>query len=164
MNFIIPLIYGFLAASASLLLESFFVLMLYPEKNLSGTFFSPISFNSLLAVVLAVSIEEFFKLIFIRKIYSDLKTQGEIILSALFLGIGFSSIELLMYLFQGNFWFNIFNWYLWGVVFIHTLTSIIIGFLLCKKNSGKYWFLAAIFATSFALHLTYNLLVLFLFK
>jgi hypothetical protein len=164
MNFIIPIIYGFLAALASLLLESFSMLIAYPEKNLPNTSSLPISAKSLFMVILAVSIEESFKLIFLRKIYLDLKTKKTIISFAFLLGLGFSSIELILYLFQGNFWLNIFNWYLWGVVFIHALTSITIGFLLCKKNSDKYWFLLVIFATSFTLHLVYNLSVLFLFK
>ena len=138
--------YGILAAAFALFVELLIVSILGQE-------FGKISFDKItLILIIVISIEEIFKFTLIKKISENLNNK-EIIISALFVGFGFSILEIIINLSSGTTQFE----YLLGLLIIHPITAGFIGLTLTKKS---HTFLYSILIAG-SIHFFYNFLVVY---
>ncbi|PIU07743.1 MAG: hypothetical protein COZ85_01375 [Candidatus Moranbacteria bacterium CG_4_8_14_3_um_filter_34_16] len=150
---------GIIAALGALILEVFFPLF-------SSNFFSLISQDPAinLSFMIAISIEELTKGIFIWKLFSSQTSQEKKFLGAFFFATGFSLLEITLNIFKNNSWDFFYSSFLplLGLFLIHTFTSFIFVLFLAfqKKISPLSFFYAFLLAFSF--HFLYNWTVLFL--
>jgi len=149
---ILFLFLGIITASGALVLEIFFLE--------SGSFFSsPIVHDLSLMFFIAPLTEEALKISVLAKKLLLEKMPKNIALRALLFGAGFFLIELALNLWQNN---NAL-WPLFGILLVHTATSVLAGLFLSKKTGLSYFFLLKLIALNFFLHVFYNLAAMYCF-
>lgn len=150
-----------IAAGGALVFE-LLVSGFFPENNFSE---AALSLNIIFLLLAAAAIEEFFKLLVIYKsFYLQKNSAREFLYSSLFLGFGFSLAEIAISDYFGI--FGDLNLYLGilGIIFIHTLSAGMIGYLLLRvsaKGSPRFGeaggpVLIAILFAATLLHFSYN--------
>ena len=154
-------IFGLLAAAGALVGELVLVTLASVLFNidLTANYFDAVT----ALLILAIAIEEVFKLILLRQLFIITKKTTARISLALLFGSGFAFLEIfskLTALPQPTL-LAIFSWNFFGVFLIHVLTAGVLGgFLTAKKGfSVSYALLAFLFASF--LHLGYNLLIIY---
>ncbi|MDP1833987.1 MAG: PrsW family glutamic-type intramembrane protease [Candidatus Moranbacteria bacterium] len=156
MRFIKSLVFGLLAASGALCIELILSNAYYvvSSKDIAVDYFIGMTIFLLIVVL----VEEISKYILLVKLYSALGSQPPKISMALVFGAGFSLVEILFFLSQT---FpshdDLLGFRLLGTPLLHIATAGIIGTLLLKKNIPAI----KIIGLAFALHLAYNLSVIY---
>lgn len=146
--------YGIVAASGATIFQQLILIILQIEI-IDTTQLTPI-------LVFGAFSEEIFKFLVIYKLANEEENSRKLILSSLFVGLGFSLVELTF-----KIWGHLeniriyFSDYL-GIVLIHLLTAVIIGYFLTLKKSLRFSLLVGFFS-ALALHLVYNSLQIYLF-
>ena len=144
---------GIITAFGALIFE-LLVLIIFPAA--AEIFFGKFS----LMVIFGVLIEEFFKLAVVFKISKNNSAGGNIFLNSVFMGIGFSSVEIMFNLEKYSGYFAQILPALIGLFLIHTATLLIFGsyfFRVQKPIFPKSLFL---FLTAVLIHFLFNLTVL----
>lgn len=152
MKIIKPILLGIIAAGGALVFEFIFSLFfpgIIVPKNL---FLQTVT----LSLVIAAAIEESFKFLVIYKSFFCLENSKNIILSSLLFGLGFSLAEIaILNLSEISYNFNVYMNIL-GIIFIHMLTSVFIGYMILKLKKITPFLALAIILLAFAAHLSYN--------
>lgn len=143
--------FGILAALSSLIIE-----LLIDSFSL----FVQINGNSSLLsfFLISATIEEFFKLLFIIRIWLETSSKPKVLTYSLMVGLGFSAIEIFF-----NSWRLMgqtlpFHLY-FGLIFIHVLTAGIIGFFLSRQPKIS-WTVSVLTFLNILLHVGYNWAIL----
>ena len=170
MKFLRLFFFGIIAALSALFLELVIVTALGDSQEMLYTFFAQIT-PLLFAIVI---VEEIFKFIFIYKSYSDLKSDfkkttdtdaiiKKIFFSSIYIGLGFSFIEILVVSTSLSFDRNFSQFALpaLGIMMVHIVTSATMGYLLAKsKFVDSILILKALLITA-SVHIFYNLLIIY---
>ncbi len=147
-----PIFLGMIAAGGALVFELLF-LNFFPENNFSETAFSP---DIIIFLIIAAGAEEFFKLLVIYKGMFSQKNNREFLYSSLLLGLGFALSEIA---FSGYFSIsgdpNLYPGIL-GIIFIHSFSAGLIGYLLLKTRARTFSALIIILFAATLLHFAYN--------
>jgi hypothetical protein len=122
--------------------------------------------NSLnLTIIFSVFLEEIVKIIVLFQILKKIIQEGferkHIFLSAIMVGLGFATMEILFNLFNSQI-----NQYLsWpdvlGLLIVHTGTFAILGYVLAKKTDLNFSKFVLLLPIVFSLHLLYNFIVIY---
>lgn len=149
MPWFLLIVYGFFAASAALLVE-----ILVGASSPASTPSLP---PGVLFIILAASIEEGSKWLFLRQFhlrYGTVLTPPALLLAGILFGVGFSMLELLLITagFKALAWFPLF-----GILSLHLLTSL--AFALYLLGPARHTLLRTIGLSlgMVALHTLYNL-------
>jgi|GEM_PF-3875148 len=148
------LAYGIISASGATIFQQLLLIVLGIEI---------FELNRLTPLLIFVAIsEEIFKLIFIYQLGRRRGNFSDLFFSALFLGLGFSLMEISLKIWnsleKGNF---LWSDYL-GVILLHILTAGIIGLFLERKWKPPVKILIGLTIASI-IHLAYNALRIYLF-
>jgi len=157
MGFIQSFFLGIFGALVALFLEVIFLVFLAPPSSTAESITG--EFNSIgLFFFLAILAEEFSKYILIHKFSSKKNNSGNIILSSLFFGIGFSMLEIFLvyWNYQNGMNFDLIG--IAGIIVIHISTAILIGYSAGKNSANFTNGLFFGFIPAFLVHLAYNLL------
>ena len=143
---LLPFFEGIIAALGALVLE------------LSPAIFGfTLSEASLFFILFTASVEEIIKYVFIYNRYLKTKAGEKILLSAIFIGLGFALVDTSMkYLSDGK------NTTLpiVGIFLIHLLTAALLGLFFWKKNQKTLCIGIPFVILNILLHFLYNFLVL----
>jgi RsiW-degrading membrane proteinase PrsW (M82 family) len=112
-------------------------------------------------LIVAVIIEEIIKLLMISKTAKDLIGRKQIFFSSLVLGLGFSLIEVILYLYGNGAGLDLFSFSILGVLAVHLVTCAFAGFV-WSQNQNVYFSVVRILLVNTTIHLGYNLFILFL--
>lgn len=170
MKFIRPFFFGILAALGALFLELIIGMLVGSPQDLKNIFSDQIT--PLLAS--AVLTEELLKFTFIYrrswelKVYfqdsnSSVGLEKVVFLNSIFIGLGFSFIELAFIFFSLPSIKDALTLKLAisGILIIHTATSAIMGYLLARYESAKYVVIPTILIAAVFIHLFYNSLIIY---
>ncbi|MCX6763298.1 MAG: PrsW family glutamic-type intramembrane protease [Candidatus Moranbacteria bacterium] len=151
-------ILGIMAAISAMIIEFVFISFMAGENFLDEKFFNHLTSPLIAAII----IEEALKLFFIFWATRELQERKAVIFSALAIGLGFSSIEIIfiiskLFSVQAGELLNIF-----GVFIIHIVTAGFIGYILAVSRN-IFWAGIMAFALAVLLHLGYNSLVIYNF-
>ncbi|EKE15525.1 MAG: hypothetical protein ACD_11C00146G0012 [uncultured bacterium] len=150
-NYLETFFLGILAALGSLVVVATFETLLtintFPDANSTSVLFLP------KFIILAVIIEEFFKFILLRKRMVIFSGRMSLLMGGVFLGLGFSAIEILFLLFRNVILVEIMS-NIYNLAILHILTSAILGYFLSIFQK-KLAILAIL--PPVALHLIFNL-------
>jgi hypothetical protein len=145
---------GILGAIGALLLEvaalSFSLPISSAPETVSGKITSP---DYLFFIIIAI--EEFFKYILIIKVLSKISEKKNLVLNSLFLGAGFSIIELFSIYWNYQRGVDLEPLAILGIMIIHISTAVIIGYSALKKIPSRLFFG---FIASLTAHSAYNIL------
>lgn len=145
---------GILGAIGALVLEvaalAFSTPLSSTPEMISGKINSPDHF-----FFITIAIEEFLKFILIVRVISRTSAAKNITLNSLFLGAGFSILELASLYWNYRNGASLEPLAVWGIMIIHISTAMIIGYFASKKSFPSLLF--GYFA-SFAVHSAYNIL------
>lgn len=154
-KFIKPFLFGIIAALGALVLELIFYII-FPGRETQQDYYNKIT----LFLFLVVAIEELLKVLIIYKSSEEFSNENDIFISSFFVGAGFSLIELFLkdldyesLLSLGNF----------NIMLVHILTAGLAGFFISKQPVIKKSFLIKIWLLASLIHLSYNLLIIYLF-
>lgn len=170
MKMIRPFFFGILAALGALFLELIIGMLAGSPQDLKNIFSDQIT----PLLVSAVLTEELLKFTFIYRRSWELKVYFQnsndparlekvIFLNSLFIGLGFSFIELAFIFFSLPSIRDALDFKLAisGILIIHTATSAIMGYLLTKYESAKYVVIPTILIAAAFIHLFYNFLIIY---
>lgn len=161
MKFIKFFVFGILAAlgamAVELILSALFSILF--SIDIEANYFDRLT----VFLVIAIFVEEFFKLILLLKLFSSSSEKSYGIMSVLFFGSGFALFEIFskllslsrydsMYLLSLSFL---------GVFLIHLITSGIIWSIIAKKTAYPATLIAKALFLAFLSHLIYNLLIIY---
>ncbi|HPN96879.1 MAG TPA: PrsW family glutamic-type intramembrane protease [Candidatus Moranbacteria bacterium] len=145
---------GILAALFSLVAEVTFSIFL--KEGITPDFFSQLS----KLLVISVLVEEIFKYAVIYKSFYALEKRKDIIINSLFLGLGFSAIEIALNIINNQNFDSFLFLLLAGIMFVHILTAGFSGYLLSKK-SGVYFTAIRATLVNVIVHFSYNLAIIY---
>jgi len=154
MNKVTAIFYGIIAASGAAIFQQLILILLNIEI-INTDRLTPL-------LIFGAMSEEIFKFLVIYKLSTEEENSWKLIVNSLFVGLGFSLIELTFKIW-GN-WQNIQTYFFdyLGIILIHLLTAVIIGyFLTLKKFPGRS--ILAGFIIALVFHLAYNSLQIYLF-
>jgi len=145
---------GILGAIGALVLEIIALSFFAPIFSTSETISREISSLGYLFFIV-IAIEEFFKYILIIKVISKISENKFVVMNSLFLGVGFSMLELFSFYWNHRNGIDLEPLAIAGIIIIHASTALIIGFSALKNflPSLLFGFLA-----SFIIHSAYNIL------
>lgn len=157
MKFIKPIFLGIIAAGGALVFE-LLISGFLPENNFSE---AALSLNIIIFLIIAAAVEEFFKLLVIYKNFflpqKDSSDNGrKIIFFSLFLGLGFALAEITFSDYSGISGDPCLYSGMLGIVFIHSFSAGLIGWLLLKIKKASFFPLAFILFTATLFHFAYN--------
>jgi len=153
-KFIKPFFFGIIAALGALFLE-LILYLIFPEQETQINYYNKIT----LFLFLVVAIEEAFKVLLVYKNSEDFSNENDIFISSFFIGAGFALAELFLKD-LGSKLFSIGNL---NIFLLHILTAGLAGYLLSKQRSPRKSYLAKIWFLVFLVHLSYNLLAIYIF-
>lgn len=156
MSYIRPVFLGILAAIAALVLEQ------AASIALPGIIDTEIILKISWMVIFAILIEEILKYFLIYKNSLKLASRYEIIISAFFLGGGFSLVEIFLYTLSKNPGLETIFWPLLGVALIHLATSGFSGYLISKRQN-IYLVTSRALIINIFFHFLYNFAILNIF-
>jgi hypothetical protein len=145
---------GILGAIGALILEIVALSFLTPISSTSETISREISSLGYLFFI-AIIIEEFLKYILIIKVISKISEKKNVVLNSLFLGFGFSMLELFSFYWNYRSGIDFDLLAIIGIIIVHASTAVIIGFSALKNFLPSLFFG---FFASFVIHLAYNTL------
>jgi len=170
MKIIKPFFFGITAALGALFLELLIGMFIGSPEDFADIFFSRIT--SIL--ILSVLVEELLKLIFIYrsqlelKIYfqnnADEKEIGKsFFLNSFFVGAGFACMESFFIIFSLPSARDVFDLKLAisGILIIHAVTSSVMGYLLIKYSSSKFFAASIALLAAVLIHIIYNSLIIY---
>jgi hypothetical protein len=152
---------GIITAIGALFLELSFFTFFNLEIGSSYLYASSLS----LALIFSIFLEESLKIIvlyqLLKKLIQEKASRGNIFLSALMVGLGFSAMEILLNLFNSQI-----NRYLsfldvFGILAVHTGTFSLLGYFLARWNNLPFKKFTLFFPVIFIFHLYYNSLILY---
>jgi hypothetical protein len=164
MVFFKSLFYGVLAAFAALVLQIIFKIIFFSEESAPANLASPGLVIAPVMIIFAAISEEIIKYSLIYRLYVESEGRTNIIKNAIFLGLGFSLVELTFNLIQSNSWLNITNVYFWGLLLVHLTTVCIYGYIIQRHTKINAAFLIIVLLLVIGFHLAYNFSVLYLLK
>lgn len=159
MNIILPIFFGLLAASASLVLEATASLLPYFQLPVPG---SPLTLEGISYLILFASIEESAKLMMVMKYFGQNKKPSAGVRQAVLIGLGFSILESFFHLMSLENKAAFFDLRYMAPIFMHLLTTYIMAHLLVRNIGRKRFVILKALSIAFAVHIFYNL-SLFLF-
>lgn len=146
---------GILAAAGALVLE--LVILFFIPKEIELTF----SKEAIIFLACLALIEELMKFLAIYESSQELNSLKSAIKNAFFIGLGFSTSELILKTFTFNEDVFLEN----SAAFIfHILSSILIGLFLFKKKEPSLFYRAIIIFVAVFIHLLFNLFMISLFQ
>ncbi|OGI15039.1 MAG: hypothetical protein A3E38_03295 [Candidatus Moranbacteria bacterium RIFCSPHIGHO2_12_FULL_54_9] len=159
MPFIFAIIFGALAGSFALILE----LVTLPGDALITGPSQYFAFGSIFTLLGVALIEETSAYLFLRQYAlryfpGTLASVRATLLSGLLFGIGFASLEIALILWNSSGWLV---WPLFGILFIHIVTSLIFALFLLYFSQKRPWFAPAPIAGALVLHTLYNAIIAF---
>lgn len=154
-KFIKPFLLGIIAALGALIIELVFY-VIFPGRETQQDYYNKIT----VFLFLVVAIEEFFKIIIIYKSSEEFSKENDIFISSLFIGAGFSIIELFLKDLDYESLLSLGNL---NIVLVHLLTAGLAGYLISKQSIIKNGFLIKTWLLAFLVHLSYNLLIIYFF-
>ena len=111
-------------------------------------------------IIISVLLEEFLKLAVVFKISKNNSARGNIFLNYFFMGIGFSSVEIIFNLEKYSRYFMPILPALIGLFLIHTTTLLIFGSYFSRVQKPIFLKSFLIFSAAAIIHLLFNLAVL----
>jgi hypothetical protein len=156
MKYLQSFFWGIIAALGALLLE-FIFLFLYQLLSFSGKEIAGVMLITTIPVIAFASFfEEISKMLIIGKKIKNILTGHEVIVSSLFLGVGFSFIEIASIISQtgSSQWQSLLQ-----IAILHTGTAGIIGYLLLGTGN-KYFLFSKTLIMAWLIHFFYNFIVL----
>lgn len=154
-QFIKPFLFGIIAALGALILELVFYLI-FPEQQTQQNYYNKIT----LFLFLVVAVEEALKVLMVYKNSQESQNENDIFISSFFVGAGFALAELFLKDLGSKELFSIGNM---NILLVHILTAGLAGYFLSKEPSPRRKYLIKIWLLVFLAHLSYNLLVIYLF-
>lgn len=139
--------YGVIAASGATVFQQLILIVLNIEIVATDHLTPLLIFGALS--------EEIFKFIVIYKIYIETESEKNLLINSWLVGFGFSIIELIFKIWGKLPDIRIFYPDYLGIIVIHMLTAVIIGYFLTLKKSKILSSLAGI-TLAFLIHLVYN--------
>ena len=151
MNKLLLFILGISAAFAALIIQTLLVILFPSLVDLASL--EKIGYLMMIAVLT----EEILKFALIWKIFNNFKEQISIFTSALVLGFGFATTEIILNLFNNPLLTSeLFFSYL-GLLLIHLLTAAFYGCYFSQKGKVILWQSAPIFGIGLLIHALFNL-------
>jgi hypothetical protein len=149
---------GVLTAVASLFLEiSVSILFPFLSPPIDDTTWASLPFSQILLMLLPLAvIEELMKYIGIRKLWEITDAKASIIFLSLFVGIGFSSVEIALNIVKHG---AVLPFPFLGVISIHVATTFLLGLSFLFRNKIQYLVSFVALLLAILLHLGYNLYI-----
>lgn len=145
---------GILGAIGALILEVATLSFLTPLSSTAETIARKISSPDYLFFII-IAIEEFLKYILIVRVVSKISEKKKLVLNSLFLGAGFSLLELFSFYCNFKNGIDFEPLAILGIIVIHISTAMIIGYSALKNSASSLFFG---FFASFTIHSAYNIL------
>ena len=150
--------FGILAAFGALILELIIKIIFYGEQySVSRESIDHIS----LIIIIAIFIEELFKLLFIWAIARETSQRKNIFLLSFFVGLGFASVEIAFNLNDGFLAQPLLYFQLLGILLLHTFTAGFSGFFVARIKSMNILKILGVILFAGAIHLLYNAAVIY---
>ncbi len=157
MKFIKPIFLGVIAAGGALVFE-LLLLSFFPKNNFPG---AALSLNLIFLLLAAAIVEEFFKLLIIYKsFYLQKNGAREFLYFSLLLGFGFAMAEIYISGYFGISGSSALYSGILGIIFIHTLSAGLMGWLLLKIKIVTFPVLIIVLFIATLLHFAYNAAVI----
>jgi len=154
MKFLQSFFLGIFGAIGALILEVAVLSFFTPISSTSEIISREISSSNYL-FFLAIFIEELFKYILIVKVVSKISEKKNMVMNSLFLGAGFSILELLSFYWNYRNGIDFDPLAALGIIVLHISTAVIIGYSMSKNIFPASFFG---FFASLAVHSAYNVL------